>query len=66
VEDQIQQLLDKLLATEDAQEFETLSHELKATLHERIEKLWAEARGLKSKTAESDRQKRPRNSKNRP
>jgi hypothetical protein len=66
VEDQIQQLLKKLLATEDAQEFETLSHELKATLHERIEKLRDEARGLKSRTAESDRGKRPRNTKNRP
>lgn len=66
VEDQIQRLLRKLLATEDAEEFETLSRELKTALHERIEQLRNEARGLKSKTIESERRKRPRNGKNKP
>jgi hypothetical protein len=66
VEDRIQSLLKKLLATEDSEEFETLSRELKAALHERIEKLRAEARGLKSRSAEGDRRKRPRNGKNKP
>jgi len=64
VEDHIQSLLKKLLATEDAEEFETLSRELKTALHERIEKLREDARGLKD--VESDRRKRPRNSKNKP
>ena len=66
VEDQIQRLLKKLLATEDAEEFETLSRELKAALHERIEQLRTEAQGLKLKTQESERRKRPRNDKNKP
>jgi predicted nucleic acid-binding Zn-ribbon protein len=66
VEDQIQRLLKKLLATEDAEEFETLSRELKTALHERIEKLRDEARALKLKAGESDRRKRPRNGKNKP
>lgn len=65
MEDQIQHLLKKLLATEDAEEFETLSRELKAALHERIEKLRKDARGLKSQT-EADRRKRPRDGKNKP
>jgi len=64
VEDQIQSLLKKLLATEDAEEFETLSQELKTALHERIEKLRADARGLN--TLESERRKRPRSGKNKP
>jgi hypothetical protein len=66
VEDQIQQLLKKLLATEDAEEFETLSRELKNALHQRIEKLRDEARGLKSTTVEGERRKRLRNGKNKP
>jgi len=66
VEDQIQRLLKKLLATEDAAEFETLSRELKTALHERIEKLREEARDLKLKTGESDHRKSPRSGKNKP
>jgi hypothetical protein len=66
VEDQIQRLLKKLLATEDAEEFGSLSRELKAALHERIEKLRKEARGLNLKTGDADRRKRPRDGKNKP
>ena len=66
VDDQIQRLLKKLLATEDPAEFEVLSHDLKAALHERIEKLRKDARGLNSKGVDRDRRKRPRNGKNKP
>lgn len=66
VEDHIQSLLKKLLATEDAEEFEALSRELKTALHERIEKLREDARGLKSQTVENERRKRPRTFKNKP
>ena len=66
VDDQIQRLLKKLLATEDTQEFDTLSRELKAALHEKIEKLRRDARELKSRTGETDRRKRLRNGRNKP
>jgi len=66
VDDQIQDLLKKLLATEDLAEFEVLSRDLKAALHDRIEKLRLEARKLNSKSSEDDRPKRPRNGKNKP
>jgi len=67
VDEYIQGLLKKLLATEDAAEFDQLSNELKSALHARIEQLRKEARGLKTgKVVEADRRKRPRNGKNKP
>ncbi len=66
MDDQVQSLLKKLLATEDPDEFEVLSRDLKTALHERIEKLRNDARGLKSQPGDIDRGKRPRNGKNKP
>lgn len=66
MDDQIQILLRKLLATEDAGEFGVLSRELKSALHERIEKLRSDARGLKSRPSDIEGRKRPRNGKNKP
>jgi len=67
VDEYIQGLLKKLLATEDAAEFDQLSNELKSALHARIEQLRKDARGLKTgKIVEADRRKRPRNDKNKP
>ena len=66
VDDQIQVLLKKLLATEDLQEFEALSGQLKTALHDRIEKLRKDARGLTSKPGETERRKRPRSAKDKP
>lgn len=66
VEDPIQQLLKRLLATQDTAEFEELSRELKSALHERVEKLRKEAQGLKEQSAAAERRKRPRNGKNKP
>jgi len=67
VDEYIRGLLKKLLATEDAAEFDLLSNELKSALHTRIEQLRKEARGLKTgKGNEVDRRKRPRNGTNKP
>ena len=66
MDDQIQVLLKKLLATEDLEEFEVLSRQLKTALHERIEKLREDARGLASNPGETERRKRPRSAKDKP
>jgi len=61
VDDPIQKLLKKLLATDDAAEFDALCAQLRSLLHERIEQLRKDAKSLKPNTKVSDRRKRPRN-----
>jgi hypothetical protein len=66
VEDPIYQLLEKLIATEDLAEFDSISLQLKSLLHERIENLRRDARALKHRSASSERRRRPRNVGNEP
>ncbi len=66
VEDAIHQLLKKLLATDDPVEFDSLSSQLKSTLHDRIERLRQQAQGLKDATRSSERRRKSRNGGNKP
>jgi len=67
VDDPIHLLLKKLLATEDLVEFDAISLELKTKLHERIEALREQAKGLRSDPAESHaRRKRTKDGGNNP
>ena len=66
MEDPLHPLLRKLLATEDAGEFEKLSHDLRSMLHERIEELRKDAQELQSKIRKDERRKRKRNGGNTP
>jgi hypothetical protein len=65
VDDPIQKILKKLLATNDPLEFDALSSHLRTMLHERIEKLRKEARSLKPSHA-TERRNRPRSERNKP
>jgi hypothetical protein len=60
VDDPIANLLKKLLDTEDMAEFEQVSGELKAALHERIEQLRKAARSLQEREKGMERRKAPR------
>jgi len=61
VDDPIQNLLKKLLTTDDVAEFDSLCVQLRSLLHERIELLRKDAKSLKPNTKITDRRKRPRN-----
>lgn len=66
LEDPIQPLLRKLLASEDPAEFEEISLQLRSMLHERIEQLRKQAQSLKSKAQKVERRKRKRTDGNEP
>lgn len=61
MDDYIQKLLKKLLATEDLAEFDELSLQLKSALRGRIDALREQARALKAMSNQASDKKRPTN-----